>query len=305
PSRRPCRQYYVQFFGIVVERAWVASAAAEPFEGRHQYELLVRRNTKNGETDVHRNKVSVKVHTQWETGVIQAEEALSMSVEDRISKYCLISEDGLLHMAGKEKLDFQLTSERKDLNVSPDSNSHCNNSEDCHATYAHQNNKTNTNSSIRCSSDCKTRKRMRNKLLKARVPISESAHCAYNTNSTVNNVQMNSATLINGFVEASNEIITGIEGSTPKSCIVESSSVYNNNVISTSEIVSAATAVLNWSDEGISKEPFNIGNGPTTIEYRTKSSSEHYGVCNGTGTQFEANYQNMQVCAVFKHLVQY
>ncbi|XP_059506794.1 uncharacterized protein LOC125458162 [Stegostoma tigrinum] len=296
PSRRPCRQYYVQFFGVVVEHAWVASAVVEPFEGRHQYELLVQRNTKNGEADVHRNKVSVKVHTQWETGVVQAEEALSMSVEDRISKYCLISEDGLLHMAGKEKLEIQLTSEPKDLNISADSNSHCNNSEDCHATYAHQNNKTDTSSSIRCSSDCKTRKRMRNKLLKARVPISESSQCTYNTNSTVNNMQMNSATLINGFAEASNEIITGIEGSTPKSCIVESSSIYNNNnVISTSEIVSAATAVLNWSDEGISKEPFNIGNGPTTIEYKTKSSSEHYGVCNGTGTQFEANYQNMQI----------
>ncbi|XP_043560054.1 histone-lysine N-methyltransferase NSD2-like [Chiloscyllium plagiosum] len=294
PSRRPCRQYYVRFFGIVVEHAWVASAVVEPFEGRHQYELLVQRNAKNGETDVHRNKVSVKVHTQWETGVVQAEEALSMSVEDRISKYCLTSEDGLLHMPGKEKLDFQLTSEPKEPNVSADSNSHCNNSEDCHATYAHQNSKMNTNSSIRCSSDCKTRKRMRNKLLKARVPVSESAHCAYNTNSTVNNVQMNSATLINGFVEASNEIITGIESSTPKSCIVESSSVYNN-VISTSEIVSAATAVLNWSDEGISKEPFNVENGPTTIEYKTKSSSEHYGVCNGTGTQFEANYQNTQI----------
>uniref|UniRef100_A0A4W3HQ31 Histone-lysine N-methyltransferase, H3 lysine-36 specific n=1 Tax=Callorhinchus milii TaxID=7868 RepID=A0A4W3HQ31_CALMI len=44
PSRRPCRQYHVQFFGIVTEHAWVASAVVEPFEGRHQYELLVQRN---------------------------------------------------------------------------------------------------------------------------------------------------------------------------------------------------------------------------------------------------------------------
>uniref|UniRef100_A0A4W3HPT3 Histone-lysine N-methyltransferase, H3 lysine-36 specific n=1 Tax=Callorhinchus milii TaxID=7868 RepID=A0A4W3HPT3_CALMI len=56
PSRRPCRQYHVQFFGIVTEHAWVASAVVEPFEGRHQYELLVQRNAKNSD-DVPRNKV--------------------------------------------------------------------------------------------------------------------------------------------------------------------------------------------------------------------------------------------------------
>ncbi|XP_041049180.1 uncharacterized protein LOC121280891 isoform X2 [Carcharodon carcharias] len=295
PSRRPCRQYYVQFFGIVVEHAWVASAVVEPFEGRHQYELLVQRNAKNVETDVQRNKISVKVHTQWDAGIVQAEEALSMSLEDRISKYCLISEESFLQMSGKEKLDIQFTSKPKELNPSANSNNHSSEFEDCHAMSANRENKMSTNSSTSCSSDCETRRRVRNKLLKPRVPIKESAHCAYNTNSTVNNVQVNSPTLINGFVETSNEIITGIDSSTPKSnCIVESSSVYNN-VISTSEIVSAATAVLNWSDEGISKEPFNVGNGPTSVEYKTKASSEHYGVCNGTGTQFEVNCQNTQI----------
>ncbi|XP_038651346.1 histone-lysine N-methyltransferase NSD2-like [Scyliorhinus canicula] len=293
PSRRPCRQYFVQFFGIVaIEHAWVASAVVEPFEGRHQYELLVQRNAKNVDTDVQRNKISVKVHTQWEAGIVQAEEALSMSLEDRMSKYCLISKECLLLMSGEEKLD---SSKPKELTPSAVSNNHPNESEDCHATYANRKSKMSTNSSNRCSSDCKMRKRVRSKLLKPRVPIKESAHCTYDTNSMVNNVQVNSATLINGFVETSNEIVTGIETSSPKSnCIVESSSLYNN-VISTSEIVSAATAVLNWSDEGISKEPFNVGNGPTSIEYKTKASSEHYGVCNGTGAQFEANCQNTQI----------
>ncbi|XP_078087311.1 uncharacterized protein LOC144505206 [Mustelus asterias] len=295
PSRRPCRQYHVQFFGIIVERAWVASAVVEPFEGRHQYELLVQRNAKSVDTDVQRHKISVKVHTQWEAGIIQAEEALSISPEDRISKYCLISKESLLQMSGKEKLDIQFTSKPKELNFSADSNSHPGEFGDCHPTYTNRKSKMSTNSSTGCSSDCKTRKRVRSKLLKPRVPIKESAHCTYNANSTVNNVQVNSAALINGFVETSDEIVTEVESSSPKSnCVVESSSVYNN-VISTSEIVSAATAVLNWSDEGISKEPFNVGNGPTSIEYKTKASSEHYGVCNGTGSQFEVNCQNTQI----------
>ncbi|XP_067899431.1 histone-lysine N-methyltransferase NSD2-like [Heterodontus francisci] len=292
PSRRPCRQYHIQFFGVIVEHAWVASAVIEPFEGKHQFELLVQRNAKNGETDVPRNKISVKVHTQWEAGIVQAEEALSMSLEDRISKYCLISKESLLQMSEKEKLEVQFTSKPKELNPSVDSSSYSKGPEDCLATYANRINKMSTNSTI-CSSDCKTRKRAGSKLLKPRVPIKESAHCTYNTNSTVNNVQINSATLINGFVETSNETITGIECSTLKSnCIVESSSVYNN-VISTSEIVSAATAVLNWSDEGIAKEPFNVGTGTTS--YKRKASSEQYGVCNGTGTQFEVNCQNTQI----------
>uniref|UniRef100_UPI00398F63BD histone-lysine N-methyltransferase, H3 lysine-36 specific-like isoform X2 n=1 Tax=Pristiophorus japonicus TaxID=55135 RepID=UPI00398F63BD len=292
PSRRPCRQYYVQFFGIVAERAWVASAVVEPFEGRHQYELLVQRNAKNAESDVQRNKMSVKIHTQWEAGIVQVEEALSMSLEDRISKYCLISEENLLQMAEEEKLDIQFNSKPKELNMSADSSSHSKGPEDCHSTYTNRKNKMSANSTTRCSSDCKTRKRVRSKLLK---PIKESAFCTYNTNSTVNNVQMNSATLVNGFVESSTEIVTGMEKTTTKSnCVIENSSVFNN-AISTSEIVSAATAVLNWSDEGIAKEPFNVGNGTTSIEYKTKANSEHYGVYNGTGTQFEVTCQNTQI----------
>ncbi|XP_051869513.1 histone-lysine N-methyltransferase NSD2 [Pristis pectinata] len=291
PSRRPCRQYHVQFLGIFTEQAWVASAVVEPFEGRHQYELLAQRNAKNAENDAQRNKISVKLHARWEAGVDQAEGALSMSLEDRISKYCLIGEASLLQMAAKETFDIQYNSKSKVLHTSAISSSQSKGSENYFSTYSNRESKMSNNSSTtRCPSDCKTRKGMRNKLLKPKVLIKESALCANNTR---NDIPVNSANFLNGFVEQSTEMVLG---TTPKSnCIVENSSSIHNNIISTSEIVSAATAVLNWSDEGIPKEPFNVGNGTTSTEHKTKTNSEHYGVCNGTGAQFEVTCQKTQI----------
>ncbi|XP_069755013.1 uncharacterized protein [Narcine bancroftii] len=287
PSRRACRQYHVQFLDIFAEHAWVASAVVEPFEGRHQYELLVQKNAKN---NTRRNKISIKLHARWEAGVDQAEGALSMSLEDRISKYCLIGETNLLQMAAKEAFDIQYNSNSNVLHASADSSSQSKGSENCVPSYINGESKMNNNSSTtKCPSDCKTRKGMRNKLLKHKVLIKESTLCENNTR---NYTPMNSAAFLNGFIEQSTEMALG---TTSKSnCIVESSSIHNN-IISTSEIVSAATAVLNWSDEGIPKEPFNVGNGTTSIQHKTKTISENYVDCNGTGAQFDVTCQNAQV----------
>ncbi|XP_055498895.1 histone-lysine N-methyltransferase NSD2-like isoform X2 [Leucoraja erinacea] len=289
PSRRPCRQYHVQFLGIFIEHAWVASAVVEPFEGRDQYELLVQRNAKNAESDAQRNKISIKLHARWEAGVNQAEEAFSMSPEDRISKYCRIGESSLLQIAANETFDAQYNSKSKVLHNSAVSSSQSKGSENCFPSCTNRESKRINNSTTGCPSDCKTRKGMRNKFLKPKVLIKESALCINNTR---NDTPENSATFLNGFVEQSTEMVSG---TTPKSnCIVERSSTHNN-IISTSEIVSAATAVLNWSDEGIHKESFNVGNGTTSIEHKTKTNSEHYGVSNGTGAQFEVTCQNTQI----------
>ncbi|XP_078267758.1 uncharacterized protein LOC144600162 isoform X2 [Rhinoraja longicauda] len=289
PSRRPCRQYHVQFLGIFIEHAWVASAVVEPFEGRDQYELLVQRNAKNAESDAQRNKISIKLHARWEAGVDQAEEALSMSPEDRISKYCRIGESSLLQIAANETFDTQYNSKSKVLHTSAVSGSQSKGSENCFSSYTNRESKRINKSTTRCPSDCKPRKGMRNKFLKPKVLIKESALCINNTR---NDTPENSATFLNGFVEQSTELVSG---TTPKSnCIIESSSTHNN-IISTSEIVSAATAVLNWSDEGIHKESFNVGNGTTSFEHKTKPNSEHYGVSNGTGAQFEVTCQNTQI----------
>ncbi|XP_072119760.1 uncharacterized protein nsd1a isoform X3 [Mobula birostris] len=288
PSRRPCRQYHVQFLGIFTEHAWVASAGVEPFEGRHQYDLLVQRSAKKTESDAQRNKVSFKLNARWEAGVDQAEEALSMSLEDRISKYCLIGEASLLQMAAKETFDIQYNSKSKVLHTSAVSSSQSKGYENCFSTYTNRESKMSKKSSnTRCSSDCKTRKGMKNKLLKSKVHIKESNLC---TDNTRNDIPVNSANFLNGFVEQSTEMILG---TTPKLNCVENSSIHNN--ISTSEIVSAAAAVLNWSDEGIPREPFNVENGTTSIEHKAKTKSEHYSVCNGTGAQFEATHQNTQL----------
>uniref|UniRef100_A0A4W3H6K2 Histone-lysine N-methyltransferase, H3 lysine-36 specific n=2 Tax=Callorhinchus milii TaxID=7868 RepID=A0A4W3H6K2_CALMI len=225
-NRRPCRQYHVQFFGIVTEHAWVASAVVEPFEGRHQYELLVQRNAKNSD-DVPRNKVlhiSAKVYTQWEAGLVQAEEVLSMSHEDRKSKYCLIGEKKLLPRSEGQTCGIQLYSEPKDIIKATNSGNHVKESEDCHRH--NKKNKISTNAkNAKNSSDCKLGKTVRSKFSKSRDPVKDSAHCLYSTNNIVNNLQMNSAILINGVNEAPDELVTGVEGmSTKSSYTVESSS---------------------------------------------------------------------------------
>uniref|UniRef100_A0A4W3H7S7 Histone-lysine N-methyltransferase, H3 lysine-36 specific n=1 Tax=Callorhinchus milii TaxID=7868 RepID=A0A4W3H7S7_CALMI len=163
-GKRPCRQYHVQFFGIVTEHAWVASAVVEPFEGRHQYELLVQRNAKNSD-DVPRNKVlhiSAKVYTQWEAGLVQAEEVLSMSHEDRKSKYCLIGEKKLLPRSEGQTCGIQLYSEPKDIIKATNSGNHVKESEDCHRH--NKKNKISTNAkNAKNSSDCKLGKTVRSK----------------------------------------------------------------------------------------------------------------------------------------------
>ncbi|XP_042195997.1 uncharacterized protein LOC121848068 [Callorhinchus milii] len=285
PSRRPCRQYHVQFFGIVTEHAWVASAVVEPFEGRHQYELLVQRNAKNSD-DVPRNKISAKVYTQWEAGLVQAEEVLSMSHEDRKSKYCLIGEKNLLPRSEGQTCGIQLYSEPKDIIKATNSGNHVKESEDCHRH--NKKNKISTNAkNAKNSSDCKLGKTVRSKFSKSRDPVKDSAHCLYSTNNIVNNLQMNSAILINGVNEAPDELVTGVEGmSTKSSYTVESSSQYTS-VVSTSEIVSAATAVLNGTDEETTKQPLKVRNNATLIQRKRKDNAVQHTICNGFGARLE------------------
>uniref|UniRef100_A0A8C5GQ88 Histone-lysine N-methyltransferase, H3 lysine-36 specific n=1 Tax=Gouania willdenowi TaxID=441366 RepID=A0A8C5GQ88_GOUWI len=53
PSPRPCRVYFLETIGEIIERAWVPATAVFPFEGGHQFEELpvLRRRGKQKEKD--------------------------------------------------------------------------------------------------------------------------------------------------------------------------------------------------------------------------------------------------------------
>uniref|UniRef100_H3ARX4 Histone-lysine N-methyltransferase, H3 lysine-36 specific n=1 Tax=Latimeria chalumnae TaxID=7897 RepID=H3ARX4_LATCH len=83
PSRRPCRQYYVQNVGDLSDQAWVAGKATVLFEGRHQFEELpVCRRGKQKEKP-YTYKISQKLLPVWEMSVKIAEDAFSKSAKDQ------------------------------------------------------------------------------------------------------------------------------------------------------------------------------------------------------------------------------
>ncbi|XP_041845718.1 histone-lysine N-methyltransferase, H3 lysine-36 specific [Melanotaenia boesemani] len=98
PSPRPCRMYYLETIGEVVERAWVLGSVILPFEGGHQFEELpvLRRRGKQKEKD-YKYTIPKSLLTAWKVSVAEAEyllpgrqknreNALSASIngEDRI-----------------------------------------------------------------------------------------------------------------------------------------------------------------------------------------------------------------------------
>lgn len=53
PSPRPCRMYFLETIGEIIESAWVSGNAIVPFEGGHQFKDLpvLRRRGKQKEKD--------------------------------------------------------------------------------------------------------------------------------------------------------------------------------------------------------------------------------------------------------------
>ncbi|XP_036932609.1 histone-lysine N-methyltransferase, H3 lysine-36 specific [Acanthopagrus latus] len=74
PSPRPCRMYYLETLGEIVERAWVPGNAVLPFEGGHQFEELpvLRRRGKQKEKD-YKYTIPKSLLTAWKVSVAEAE----------------------------------------------------------------------------------------------------------------------------------------------------------------------------------------------------------------------------------------
>ncbi|KAM9850258.1 histone-lysine N-methyltransferase, H3 lysine-36 specific [Aulostomus maculatus] len=74
PSLRPCRMYFLETVGEIVERAWVPASAIYPFEGGHQFGELpvLRRRGKQKEKD-YKYSIPKSLQTAWKVSVAEAE----------------------------------------------------------------------------------------------------------------------------------------------------------------------------------------------------------------------------------------
>ncbi|XP_053243713.1 histone-lysine N-methyltransferase NSD2 [Podarcis raffonei] len=108
-QKKSFRQYHVQFFGDAPERAWVFEKSLVPFKGEEQFEQLCQESAKHSLTKAEKIKmlkpVSGKLRPQWEMGVKQAKDALSLTAEERKVKYTFI------YVRGRPLLNPQVAKE--------------------------------------------------------------------------------------------------------------------------------------------------------------------------------------------------
>lgn len=101
-QKKSARQYHVQFFGDAPERAWIFEKSLVAFEGEGQFEKLCQESAKQAPTKAEKIKllkpISGKLRAQWEMGIVQAEEAASMSIEERKAKFTFLYVGDQLHL---------------------------------------------------------------------------------------------------------------------------------------------------------------------------------------------------------------
>uniref|UniRef100_F7BG24 Histone-lysine N-methyltransferase NSD2 n=1 Tax=Ornithorhynchus anatinus TaxID=9258 RepID=F7BG24_ORNAN len=93
-QKKSARQYHVQFFGDAPERAWIFEKSLVAFEAEEQFEQLCQESAKQAPTKAEKIKllkpISGKLRSQWEMGIVQAKEAVGMTVEERKAKFTFV-----------------------------------------------------------------------------------------------------------------------------------------------------------------------------------------------------------------------
>ncbi|KAM4615681.1 histone-lysine N-methyltransferase NSD3 isoform 2-T2 [Polymixia lowei] len=96
-NTRGHREYHVQFFGSVAERAWIHEKRIVMYQGEHQFEELqtetLRKTTNPAERHKLLKPVPQRERAQWEVGVGHAEDAFVMTRQERIDNYTFIYVD--------------------------------------------------------------------------------------------------------------------------------------------------------------------------------------------------------------------
>uniref|UniRef100_A0A8C6TB84 Histone-lysine N-methyltransferase NSD3 n=1 Tax=Neogobius melanostomus TaxID=47308 RepID=A0A8C6TB84_9GOBI len=96
-NTRGHREYHVQFFGSVAERAWIHEKRIVTYQSKQQFEELQAEALRKASNPVEKQKllkpIPQRERTQWEVGVGHAEEAFKMTRQERIDNYTFIYVD--------------------------------------------------------------------------------------------------------------------------------------------------------------------------------------------------------------------
>uniref|UniRef100_A0A8C9YYD4 Histone-lysine N-methyltransferase NSD3 n=1 Tax=Sander lucioperca TaxID=283035 RepID=A0A8C9YYD4_SANLU len=96
--KRHChREYHVQFFGSVAERAWIHEKRIVLYQGKQQFDDLQAETLRKATNPVEKSKllkpIPQRERSQWEVGVGHAEDAFVMTRQERIDNYTFIYVD--------------------------------------------------------------------------------------------------------------------------------------------------------------------------------------------------------------------
>ncbi|XP_028268944.1 histone-lysine N-methyltransferase NSD3 isoform X6 [Parambassis ranga] len=96
-NTRGHREYHVQFFGSIAERAWIHEKRIVMYQGKQQFDELQAETLRKTTNPVERHKllkpIPQRERTQWEVGVGHAEDAFIMTRQGRIDNYTFIYVD--------------------------------------------------------------------------------------------------------------------------------------------------------------------------------------------------------------------
>uniref|UniRef100_A0A3B4X0C6 Histone-lysine N-methyltransferase NSD3 n=1 Tax=Seriola lalandi dorsalis TaxID=1841481 RepID=A0A3B4X0C6_SERLL len=96
-NTRGHREYHVQFFGSVAERAWIHEKRIVMYQGKKQFDDLQSETLRKTTNPVERHKllkpIPQRERSQWEVGVGHAEDAFLMTRQERIDNYTFIYVD--------------------------------------------------------------------------------------------------------------------------------------------------------------------------------------------------------------------
>uniref|UniRef100_A0A3Q2XKZ7 Histone-lysine N-methyltransferase NSD3 n=1 Tax=Hippocampus comes TaxID=109280 RepID=A0A3Q2XKZ7_HIPCM len=96
-NTRGHREYHVQFFGSVAERAWIHEKRIVIYQGKQQFDELqadtLRKTTNTVEKHKLLKPIPQRERAQWEVGVGHAEDAFLMTRQERIDNYTFIYVD--------------------------------------------------------------------------------------------------------------------------------------------------------------------------------------------------------------------
>ncbi|XP_039993675.1 histone-lysine N-methyltransferase NSD2 isoform X2 [Xiphias gladius] len=93
--------YHVQYFGDAPERGYIFEKNMVSFTGEDQYQELSQGNKQAASRIIHKKpapSVPRKLQAQWNMGVIQAKEALSMSLDERMVNFAFLYDDDGPHL---------------------------------------------------------------------------------------------------------------------------------------------------------------------------------------------------------------